>query len=244
MSQRDGDWGAEDDEVVRRLRDGKPRMSAFELDGIKTRVMARVGPSTSRRTSSRFGLLVAMLTFGAMVAGTAGTIAAGNSPFTSGTGAAQSQYRPPKCNPRHEDCSCPGGSIHKSRDRCECPSGLTFAAGTNDCRCPNGSRSVDGKCVICPDGGTFTDSGHCVCPDHGTEIDGKCVRKHHPDTSIAPSTPSTVPQVTSGSSSATTAPAPVSSTSAPATVPTTTKVSSTRHTRHHSRHSAHSRKHS
>jgi hypothetical protein len=221
MSQRDGDWGAEDDEVVRRLRDGKPRMSAFELDGIKTRVMARVRPSTSRRTSSRFGLLVAMLTFGAMVAGTAGTIAAGNSPFTSGTGAAQSQYRPPKCNPNHEDCSCPGGSDRSSRDRCVCPSGLTFAAGTNDCRCPNGSSSVDGKCVTCPDGGTFTDSGHCVCPDHGTEIDGKCVRTHHPPDATQP-TASTVPKATSGTSSGQTALTPASTTSAPTTVGTTT----------------------
>ena len=113
----------------------------------------------------------------------------------SATGAAQSQYRPPKCNPKHEECTCPGGSIRESRDRCVCPAGQTFAEGTNDCRCPNGSNPTDGKCgkcpdhqteidgkcvPPCPDGSVRADSGRCVCPDHGTLVDGRCVRRRHP----------------------------------------------------------------
>jgi hypothetical protein len=182
MSQRDDDWGTEDENVVRRLRDGKPRISAFDLDRIKTTVMARARANTARRPAPRSRLLVAFLTVGLMVAGTAGTIAASNGSFSSGTGAAQSQYRPPKCNPRHEECKCPGGSVPVSRDRCECPAGETFAEGTNDCRCPNGSRPTDaGKCPACPSGEILTDSGRCVCPDHGTVVEGKCRKPHEPE---------------------------------------------------------------
>jgi hypothetical protein len=206
MSQRDDQWGPEDDGVVRRLRDEKPRISEFELDGVKTRVTARMRRAGPKRATPRLSLLVALLTFGAMVAGTAGTIAAGSSSVSSATGAAQSQYRPPKCNPKHEECTCPGGSIRKSRDRCECPAGQTFAEGTNDCRCPNGSNPTDGKCgkcpdhrteidgkcvPRCPDGSVRADSGRCVCPDHGTLVDGRCVRRRHPR-AIPQSTSSTV----------------------------------------------------
>ena len=180
MSQRDEHWGAEDEEVVRRLRDEKPRISRLELDRIKTTVMARVRPSTGRRAARRSRLLVALMTVGLMVAGTAGTIAGGNTSLSSGTGAAQSQYRPPKCNPRHEECKCPDGSVGASRDACKCPAGETFAEGTNDCRCPDGSRPTDAaRCVSCPDGSTVSDAGRCVCPDQGTVVGGKCVRKRH-----------------------------------------------------------------
>ena len=255
MSRLDDHWGAEDDDVARRLRDGRPRLSAFELDRVKTRVMARVKPSTtrrpsaSRRTTPRLSLLVSLLTFGVMVAGTAGTIAASSSSLSSGTGAAQSQYRPPKCNPRHEECTCPGGSVRESRDRCTCPAGLTFAAGTNDCRCPNGTNPSDGgRCVKCPDGGTLTDRGKCVCPNDQTEVDGKCAPS--PDTSLTPSTPAAVPKATSGASSGATAvAAPVSAASAPTTAGATpaaagaapTTVAAT-HSR--TRHATHSRKRS
>ncbi len=262
MSRLDDHWGAEDDDVARRLRDGRPRLSAFELDRVKTRVMARVKPSTSRRpsasrrTTPRLSLLVSLLTFGVMVAGTAGTIAAGNSSLSSGTGAAQSQYRPPKCNPRHEECTCPGGSVRESRDRCTCPAGLTFAAGTNDCRCPNGTNPSDaGRCVKCPDGGTLTDRGKCVCPNDQTEVDGKCAPSPA-STPIAPSTPAAVPKATSGASSGATAvAAPVSAASAPTTAgatptaagatPTTVAATHgrTRHATHsRTRRSAHGRR--
>lgn len=174
MSRRDEHW--EDEDVARRLRDEKSRLSGFELDRIKTTVMARVKPSSAARRSAPISRwLVGLLTVGAMVAGTAGTLAASNSSDSHGTGAAQSQYRPPKCNPRHEECTCPGGSIRKSRDRCECPPGQTFGEGSNDCLCPNGNHPTAGKCT-CPDGGTRID-GRCVCPDKGHEEHGKCV--HH-----------------------------------------------------------------
>lgn len=238
MSQRDDHWEPEDEDVVGRLRDGRPRISAFELDGIKTRVMARVRPSASRRATPRLSMLVALLTFGAMVAGTAGTIAAGNSSLSSGTGAAQSQYRPPKCNPRHEECTCPGGSDRVSRDRCVCPSGLTFAAGTNDCRCPNGTSPSDaGRCVKCPDGGTI-EGGRCVCPNGGHEENGKCVtRKPVP-------TPSTLPVTAAPTASSGTAALTSASTSAPAatTVGSTSNTAATVGTTHvRTTHRSHSR---
>src|ERR1039458_3395048 len=97
MSQRDDHWEPEDEDVARRLRDGRPRISAFALDGIKTTVMARVRPTSRKRPAPRSRLLVAMLTVGLMVAGTAGTVAASNTSLSSGTSAAQSQYKPPSC---------------------------------------------------------------------------------------------------------------------------------------------------
>lgn len=179
MSERDERWGSEDDEVVRRLRDKKPRISAFELDRIKTTVMSRVRPSASRRSAPRSRLLVAFMTVGLMVVGTAGTIAASNTSFSSGTGAAQSQYRPPKCNPHHEECKCPDSSIRQSRDRCVCPPGETFHAGNNDCFCPDGSHPrADGGCKKCPDGATLK-NGHCQCPDGATVTGDRCTCPDH-----------------------------------------------------------------
>src|ERR1035438_4499056 len=138
MSQQDGVWKDEDDNVARRSRGGKSRISAFELDRIKTTVMAR--PAGRKRPAPRLRLLVAFLTAGLMVPGTAGTIAASSTSHSGGTGAAQSQYRPPKCNPRHEECKCPGGSVRASGDACKCPTGESFAPSTKDCPCPPGSH--------------------------------------------------------------------------------------------------------
>ena len=243
MSQRDDHWEAEDEDVVRRLRDGKPRISAFELDRVKTAVMARVRPSSSRRTSPRFGLLVAMLTVGAMAAGTAGTIAAGSTSLSGGTGAAQSQYRPPKCNPAHEECKCPDNSVRTGRDACTCPAGETFAAGGNYCACPDGASLTDGQCV--------------TCPDREVLVDGKCVR--HRDESPPPSTPTTVGSAptTVGSTPATVDSTPATVDSTPATVDSTPATVGSTHatvgathsrtrrtTRSRKRRLAHGRKHS
>jgi|SRR5579884_294154 len=140
MSHRDGNWEAGEDDVVRRLKEERPQISGLELDRIKTTVLSRVRPARAGRATSRFSWLVAVLTCGVMVAGTAGTIAAGNSSLSGGTGAAQAQYRPPKCHPsdkggfRHTECKCPDHSIRVSRDRCVCPPGESFVPGKNDCR--------------------------------------------------------------------------------------------------------------
>jgi hypothetical protein len=146
MSRRDEHWGAEDEDVVRRLRKEKSRLSGFELDGIKTAVMARGKSSSAPRSAPISRWLVGLLTVGAMVAGTAGTLAASGGSPSGGTNAAQSQYRPPKCNPRHEECKCPGGSTRTGRDQCTCPPGQTFGENTNDCFCPNGTKPHEGKC--------------------------------------------------------------------------------------------------
>ncbi len=151
MSHEHEHW--ENDEVARRLRAEKPRLDGFELDRIKTTVMSRLRSSGRRssapqRSAGRSRILVALLTCGIMVGGAAGTIAAGGGGSTNGSGAAQSQYRPPKCNPHHEDCVCPSTSIlSQGRDECRCPVGTAFAEGTNDCRCPDGSRlNAHGRC--------------------------------------------------------------------------------------------------
>jgi hypothetical protein len=161
MSQRDDHWEGEDEDVARRLRDGRPRISAFALDGIKTTVMARVRPTSRKRPAPRSRLLVAMLTVGLMVAGTAGTVAASNSSLSSGTSAAQSQYKPPRCTDNGRECKCSQSAIRVSKDRCVCPANESFAQGSNDCVCPNGSAAIDGKCG-CPNDQTLTDDGRCV----------------------------------------------------------------------------------
>jgi hypothetical protein len=151
MSHEHEHW--ENDEVARRLRAEKPRLDGFELDRIKTTVMSRLRSSGRRssspqRSAGRSRILVALLTCGIMVGGAAGTIAASSTPASDGPGAAQSQYRPPKCNPKGHDCVCPSTSIlSQGGDECRCPEGTSFAEGTNDCRCPDGSRlNEHGRC--------------------------------------------------------------------------------------------------
>src|SRR5450755_4641420 len=182
MSHDDEQRETENDEVAGRLRAGRPRASAFELDQIKTTVMSRMRSSARRRPAPRSRLLVALLTVGIMVAGTAGTIAASSGPLSSGSGAAQSQYRPPTCNPKHHDCKCPSTSIlSPGRDESGCPPGFSFAEGTNDCRppCPSGSVLSDGgKCVTCSTGSVASDANKCVtCPSGSVASDSnKCVK--------------------------------------------------------------------
>lgn len=100
MSQRDEQWGPEEEPVVRRLREERPQLSAFELDRIKTGVMAKAKPTPSPRRPWRRGVqsrfAVAALTLGLMGAGTAGAVASssGSAVVSDGTGAATSQYYP------------------------------------------------------------------------------------------------------------------------------------------------------
>jgi hypothetical protein len=188
MSHDNDQWETENDEVARRLRAERPRPSAFELDQIKTTVISRMRSSARNRPASRSRLLVALLTVGIMAAGTAGTIAASSGPLSSGSGAAQSQYRPPNCNPKHHDCTCPSTSIlSPGRDECRCPPGLSFAEGTNDCRppCPSGSVLSDSeKCIKCPSGSVASDANKCVtCPSGSVASNNKCV--HCPSGSVA-----------------------------------------------------------
>ena len=160
MSQRDDDWSAEDEDVVRRLRDGKPRISGLELDRIKTTVMARVRPSTSRRGVPRSRFVVALLTLGLMIAGTAGTLAASHGGTAAGaTGAAKSQYHPHKCRPITTDngttkwvCKCPEGAAHTDNGSCICPDGESLLAGSKDaCVCPDGSNADRRRMSLSPE---------------------------------------------------------------------------------------------
>jgi hypothetical protein len=130
MSQNDDHWGAEDDDVVRRLREEKPQLSAYELDRVKTAVMAKARPSRSGRSTPRRSMrsrfIIAALTLGLMASGTAGAVAAGGGfgGFPSffgfgigsrgGTSAVQAQYTNPcqnaafplLCECRHHPAIC------------------------------------------------------------------------------------------------------------------------------------------
>jgi hypothetical protein len=151
MSRRD-DLGPENDEVTRRLREGRPRLEARELDRVKATVMASVSPPTPRRRvpqlrlGPQFRVVVALLTVGVMAAGTAGAIAGSAGGLSGGTSAAQSEYKPPKCHPLSNDrleCKCP----KHSRSTCVCPTGtvVTTAGGHGGfyCVCPDGKALDD-----------------------------------------------------------------------------------------------------
>ena len=94
MSQGPEHHGPEDaDEVVRRLRDERPQVGALELDGIKTRAMARAMVSPGGR-ALRSRILVALLSLALMGAGTGGVIAAGGGGSVHGKSAAEKEYKP------------------------------------------------------------------------------------------------------------------------------------------------------
>lgn len=103
MSNRDDEWGPEDEPIVRRLRDERPQASELELDRMKTAAMAKAKRSRSVRGRPKSRLVVALLTVGLMAGGTAGTVAATHG-STQGSGAAKSEYHP--CPHPHHGNGC------------------------------------------------------------------------------------------------------------------------------------------
>jgi hypothetical protein len=79
------------DDIVRLLREERPRASELELDRIKRRVMART-PRKGQPMRSRLAIL-AMLVFGMLLSGTGAGLAVQG--FGNGDDASQAQY-PPK----------------------------------------------------------------------------------------------------------------------------------------------------
>lgn len=158
MSDGEGHSTPEEfEEVAGLLRERRPTISALELDGIKTRALARA--RHPRQTPTLRGrVLVALLAVGLMAAGTGGVIAAGPGGGGGGTQAAQSQYRPPHCNKDQTKCKCPDhsqpvpGGVN-GQPACACPGGSSFNGNGNDCKCPTGEKFDDKTQMCVPKGG-------------------------------------------------------------------------------------------
>jgi hypothetical protein len=84
-------------DVVRRLRAERAAPSAWELDDLKMRVLARARAGTFRtkgRATMKSRMLVALITVGLMAGGTGGVIAASGGNGNGNDDAAKAQYKP------------------------------------------------------------------------------------------------------------------------------------------------------
>jgi hypothetical protein len=95
------------------LRESRARPTALELDAIKLQATARArrrSPHQLRRgvsvRSRGVTLILALLLIGGT---TAGGIAGGNHDGNDDGGAANAQYKPPKCTKDMRKCECPKG---------------------------------------------------------------------------------------------------------------------------------------
>src|SRR5687767_6479775 len=78
-------------DVVQRLREHRPEVSALELDRIKMRAMASATSSRQKGSVMKSRITVALLSIGLMAGGTGGVLAAkGGSPAKGSAG--KSQY--------------------------------------------------------------------------------------------------------------------------------------------------------
>jgi hypothetical protein len=115
MSDR-SDHGLPQDlaEVGDLLRENRATASALELDDIKlqarTRARRRHGsPQLRRGVNVRSRSVTLILTLLLLGGTTAGGMAWGGGGDNNGDGAAQAQYRPPKCSRDMRECECPKG---------------------------------------------------------------------------------------------------------------------------------------
>ena len=112
-----GDQGLPRDlaEIGELLRENRATASALELDEIKLRAKARARKRHGSRAGIRKGVGVrsrgVTLTLTLLLLGgtTAGGMAWGGGGNDNGDGAAQAQYRPPKCTKDMRKCECPKG---------------------------------------------------------------------------------------------------------------------------------------
>src|SRR3954469_8227339 len=101
-------------EVGDRLRANRPTASPLELDRIKlqarTRARRRLGsPQLRRGVTVRSRGVTLILTLLLLGGTTAGGMAWGGGGGGNDDGAAQAQYRPPKCTKDMRKCECPKG---------------------------------------------------------------------------------------------------------------------------------------
>jgi hypothetical protein len=115
MSER-SDHGLPQDlaEMGELLRENRATASALELDGIKLQAKARArrrtaSPSLRRGVNVRSRSVTLVLTLLLLGGTTAGGMAWGGGGDDNGDGAAQAQYRPPKCSKDMRKCECPKG---------------------------------------------------------------------------------------------------------------------------------------
>jgi hypothetical protein len=114
MSER-SDHGLPQDlaEIGELLRENRATASALELDDIKlqakSRARRRHGPQLRRGVTVRSRGVTLVLTLLLLGGTTAGGMAWGGGGNDNGDGAAQAQYRPPKCTKDMRKCECPHG---------------------------------------------------------------------------------------------------------------------------------------
>src|SRR3954469_6688164 len=101
-------------DVGERLRENRAAASPLELDRIKlqarTRAHRRTGsPQLRRGVTVRSRGVTLILTLLLLGGTTAGGMAWGGGGDDNGDGAAQAQYRPPKCSKDMRKCECPKG---------------------------------------------------------------------------------------------------------------------------------------
>jgi hypothetical protein len=96
------------------LRENRANASALELDEIKLHAKARARkrqgtPQLRRGVNVRSRSVTLILTLLLLGGTTAGGMAWGGGGNDNGDGAAQAQYRPPKCTKDMRKCECPNG---------------------------------------------------------------------------------------------------------------------------------------
>ena len=100
-------------EIGERLRENRATASALELDEIKLQARARArrrhGSQLRRGVTVRSRGVTLVLTLLLLGGTTAGGMAWGGGGNDNGDGAAQAQYRPPKCTKDMRKCECPHG---------------------------------------------------------------------------------------------------------------------------------------
>jgi hypothetical protein len=100
-------------EVGELLRENRATASALELDEIKLQAKARAsrrhGSQLRRGVTVRSRGVTLILTLLLLGGTTAGGMAWGGGGNDNGDGAAQAQYRPPKCTKDMRKCECPHG---------------------------------------------------------------------------------------------------------------------------------------
>lgn len=153
-------------EVGELLRENRAQASALELDGIKLQAKTRARKRSPQRLRRGVGvrsrsvtLILALLLIGGT---TAGGIAGGGGHDNGDDGAANAQYKPPKCT--------------KDMRKCECPKGYHLTVSNNQIVCERNSTPPPDDCKKKHDCGG--DGGHGDHGEHGHHHHKKW-KQHH-----------------------------------------------------------------
>ena len=125
MSHEDEHRYPEDlESTVRRMRDERPEATAFELDRMKQRAMARASSPRSKGLNVKSRITVALLALGLMAGGTGGVLAAaGGTPGSNNKNASGAEYRTGLgCGDKNHTHTGPPGNPSKTPAN-SCPKG-------------------------------------------------------------------------------------------------------------------------